>query len=183
MPLSLGFDGAMDVAVDVVGADQVGYPVRLEHGAHPRLDPGDAEIDTVRFEESVDLRQLRRALRVDEVDALEVEHECPRAAADEAPDPVLERLGSGEEQPAVDAQHRDALVGLIVGILLDVAEYLGVGLAAEERHCGLGGDVDEPPERQQDADHDACKNAGREHPEDRRNGDPEVETGHPVQAP
>ena len=39
-------DGAVDVAVDVIGADQVDDSVRSQHREHLRLDPGDAEMPT-----------------------------------------------------------------------------------------------------------------------------------------
>ena len=180
--VELGLDGAVDVAVDVVGADQVDDSVGVKHRQDVGLDAGEAEADVVHLEELVDLRQLRHALGVDEVDALEVEHERPHAFVDEVADPVLERFRRGEEQAAVEPQHDDALERLVVRVLADVAKHLGVGLTAQERHRGLRGDVDEPAEREHDADHDAGEDAGREHADDRSDGDPEIEPGHPVEA-
>ena len=97
----------------------------------------------------VELGQLRRALGVDEVDALEVEHERvqPRLAVpDDRADAVVERLGGGEEQAAVETQHGDPRERLVAGVLVELAEHLGAGLAAEHRHPRRGRDVDQPAE-------------------------------------
>ena len=151
----LRLDRAVDVAVDVVGADSLDEPVRLEHRAHLRLHAREAQLEARPTRaSSVELVQLRRALRVDEVDALEVEHERTQLVPSlgELADAVLERLGGGEEEAAVEPQDVDAREGLVVGVLGEVAEHLRPGLAAEQRHRGPGRDVDEPEERQDDAD-------------------------------
>ena len=58
----------------------------------------------------------------------------------------------------------------------------GPGFASEERHRRPRGDVDEPAERQDDADHNAGEDARPRARQDRGDGDPEVEPRHPVQA-
>ena len=105
------------------------------------------------------------------------------ASCDERADALLERVGGGEEQAAVQAH--DAMPGNVSspGFSISVAEHLRARLAAEQRHPRRGGDVDEPDERERDADHDAGQHAGREHGDDRRGRDPEVEALDPVQAP
>ena len=78
------------------------------------------------------------ALGVDEVHPLEVEHERAGTGAvlDQAAHPVLERFGGGEEEAAVEAQHRDARGRLVVRVLVEVAEHLG---PASRPSSGIGG--------------------------------------------
>ena len=149
------------------------------------LTPGQPQRDAVGLGELVDLGQLGRALGVDEVDALEIEHERAGAIAvlGQRADAILERLGGGEEEAAVEAQDGDAGERLVTRVLVEVAEDLRPGLAAEQGHRRSRRDVDEPDERQDDPDHDTGQNAGREHADDRRHRDPEVEARHPVEAP
>ena len=71
----LRLDRLMDVAVDAVGAEGCHDPVGVEHVEHLRLDAREAQRDAVRLRDLVELGQLRGALGVDEVDALEVEHD------------------------------------------------------------------------------------------------------------
>ena len=96
---------------------------------------------------------------------------------------LLERLGGREEETAVETHDDDARERLVVGVLGQVTEHVRAGLASEERHPGSGGHVDEPDERERDADHDAGKHAGREHAESAGGRDPEVEALHAVEAP
>ena len=70
---------------------------------------------------------------------------------------------------------------LVAGVLVEIAEHLRAGLAAEQRHRRARGDVDEPAEREHDADHHAGEDAGREHADDRCDSDPEVEPRDPAQ--
>ena len=169
--------------MDVLRADQFDEPVCLKHCEHVGLDACKAERHVVGAQELVDLGQLGRALRVDEVDALEVEDERSSVLVLDAADPVLERFCRGEEQAAVETEDNDACLGLVSRILPNVAEDLGVGLATQKRHGGARCDVDQPAEREHDADHDAGEHAGREHTKNRSDGDPEIEPGHPVQTP
>ena len=76
----------------------------------------------------------------------------------------------------------DARERLVAGVLVEVAEHLRAGLATEQRHRRPRRDVDEPAEREDDADHHAREHAGREHAEDRGHRDPEVEARHAVKA-
>ena len=103
-------------------------------------------VDAVGFGELVDLPDLRRALGVDEVDALEIEHEraARSAVLGQRADAILERFGGGEEEAAVEAQDHDARERLVGGVLVEVAEHLGPRLAAEQRHRRPRRDVDEP---------------------------------------
>ena len=125
--VELRLDGAVDVAVDVIGADPVDDSIGLKHRQDVGLDACEAEADVVGLEELVDLRELRHALGVDEVDALEVEHQRPHAFVDEIADAVLERLRRREEQASVEPQHDDPLERLVIRVLVDVAEHLGSG--------------------------------------------------------
>ena len=131
----------------------------------------------------MDLRQLRGALGVDEVDLLEIEHErvCLPIVLGEFTDALLERLARGEKQTAIRTQHRDARERLVFGVLLEVAEHLRPDLAAQQRHRRAGCDVDQPPQREHDPDNHTSKHTGREHADDRGHRHPEVEAGHPVQ--
>ena len=127
--------------------------------------------------------ELRGALGVDEVDALEVEDERSRLAVrvGERADAILERFRGGEEQPAVEAQDGDAGERLVVGVLVEVAEDL---VPASRPSSGIGGRVatyTSHPSESDDADDDAREHAGRQHPDDRRDRDPEVEPRHPAQ--
>ena len=99
----------VDVAVDPVLPDPVDQAVRRQHGGHLRLHAGQAQVHRTRGRQLVELAQLRRPLRVDEVHALEVEHEGAQArvAVDDRADALVQRLGRREEEAAVDADHRD----------------------------------------------------------------------------
>ena len=89
-----------------------------------------------RFGELVELGQLRRALGVDEVDALEVEHErrrCgarPRRARGRDPRAPRRWRRRGRRRCA----GRRSRERLVAGVLVEVAEDLGPGLPAEQRH-------------------------------------------------
>ena len=67
--------------MDVVGADPVDDPFGLEHREHLRLDRASRSVTPSASVSSWISVDLRRALGVDEVDALEVEHERPVGTA------------------------------------------------------------------------------------------------------
>ena len=95
--------GVIDVAMDVIGAEQFDEPVRVEDVVDRGPDLRQAELDVFRLEKLVDLVELRGALRVDEVHAFEVTHEgLQQPAVGEVANSVLERLGRGEEEAAVE---------------------------------------------------------------------------------
>src|SRR5436305_13686042 len=71
----LPLDGAMDIAVYVVGADQLDDSVCAEHRQDLRIRSRDAKRHVVCLKEVEDLLHLRRALRLDEFELLQVEHE------------------------------------------------------------------------------------------------------------
>ena len=94
-----------------------------------------------------DLRERRRALGIDEVHALHVqEHGAQRRVGilHERADALVERLGGGEEQAAVESHHGEAGERLVARVLARVAEDVGPGLPAQQRHLRRGRDVDEP---------------------------------------
>ena len=101
----LRFDGAVDVAVDAARAEAVEDAVLLEHGGDGRLDAGEPQLDLHTLGEVEDLRELRGSLGIDQVDALEVEHNrVDRLVAlrDERADPLLECVGGREEEATVE---------------------------------------------------------------------------------
>jgi hypothetical protein len=61
--------------VDVVGPDPLDDPVGLQHRAHLRLDAREVQGDAVGRGQVVELADPRRPLRVDEVDAPEIQHQ------------------------------------------------------------------------------------------------------------
>ena len=127
-------------------AESCRQTVGVEDRANLWLDPGQAKRDAVRPGDLGELGELRRALRVDEVDALEVEDERAWSGgtllADDRADAIVERLGGREEQAAVEAQHGDPRERLVAGVLVELAERLCARLAAQERHARRGRDVD-----------------------------------------
>ena len=58
----LGLDGAVDVAVQMVGSDPVDDAVSLEHGQDVWLHPGEPKRRSLRVDELVDLGELFGAL-------------------------------------------------------------------------------------------------------------------------
>ena len=119
-----------DVAVHVVGADRRCTPSRSSTARTDGFSAGEAQRDPVGSRELVDLGQLRRALRVDEVHRLEVEDERAQrwlGRVHELADPVVERLRGGEEEPAVEPQHGDARERLVARVLVELAEDLRPG--------------------------------------------------------
>ena len=113
------------------------------------LTSGQSERDAVRLRDLVELGELRCSLRVDEIDAFEVDDERMQsrlAVPDDRADAIVERLSGGEEEAAVEAQRGDALKGLVTGILVELAERLAARLAAERGHPWRGCDIDEPAE-------------------------------------
>ena len=101
---------------------------------------------------------------------------------DEAAHALLERFGGREEEAAVEAQHRDAGECLVVGVLDEIAEDMRAGLATEQRDARPRGDIDEPEEREHDADDDPGEHAGRQDADEGCDRDPEVESRDAVQA-
>jgi hypothetical protein len=130
----------------------------------------------------VNLRDLGETLRVDEVHPFEIEHENPGAPVQEPANTILERLGGGEEEASIEANHRYPGEGLVGGVLIELPKDLGPRLAPEQRHRRPGRHVDEPDEREGDPDHDPGEHACREGPDYCRDRDPEVEPREPVQA-
>ncbi len=110
---------------------------------------GQAERDPFGLGDLVELGQFCCALRVDEVDAFKVENERVQsrlAVPDECADAVVERLGGGEEETAVEAQYGYAREGLVVRIVTELAKRLRAWLAAEHRHPRRRCHVDQPSE-------------------------------------
>ena len=70
---NLGLDGAVDVSVEAVFADQLEDAGLLEHLCHVGLEAGEPQVDPGALGEVEDLRELGCALGVDEVDALQIE--------------------------------------------------------------------------------------------------------------
>ena len=142
-------DCLIDVSVDAVGSKSCHQPVGVEDVKNLRLDPRQSERDAVRLRDLVELGQLRCSLRVDEIDAFEVEDERMQrrlTVPDDRADAIVERLGGGEEETAVEAQHGGAREGLVTRILVELAERLAARLAAEHGHPWRGCDIDEPAE-------------------------------------
>ena len=105
--------------------------------------------DTVGLGDLAQLGELRRPLRIDEIDAFQVEHDRVHLGLvllDHRPQAPVERLGGGEEEPAVEPNDADPGERLVSGVLVQLAEHLGAGLTAEQRHPRRGCDVDEPDE-------------------------------------
>src|SRR5205085_10936660 len=96
-------DGAVHVAVDVLGTDLLEDAVGIQHGQDVWLDAREVERQAGRLRELGELGQLRRSLGVDEVHALEVEYEAVQSlpAVGELPHAFLEGVGGSEEEPAV----------------------------------------------------------------------------------
>ena len=88
------------------------------------------------------------------------------------------RLRRTARRPCAGRRCRERLVG---GVLVEIAEDLGPGLPAQQRHRRPRRDIDEPAEREDDPDHHARKDARREHADDRRHRDPEVESRDPIE--
>src|SRR5690348_8752037 len=66
-------DRTVDVAVNMVRTDEVDEPVGAQHLHNAGLDAREPQRHTVGPGELVEILELRRALRVDEVDSLEIE--------------------------------------------------------------------------------------------------------------
>ena len=71
----LSLDRCVDVPVDVVGAERVDDSVCRESCDDLRFRAGQAHGDTVGLGDLVQLGELRRPLRIDEIDAFQVEHD------------------------------------------------------------------------------------------------------------
>src|SRR4051794_2299278 len=158
----LGHHGPVDVAVEVVGAHELQDAVGIEDGAHLRLEPRKAEGGARSLRELVDLRDLLRTLGVHEVDAFEVEDQRAVIAIDQFADAILEGLRRSEEEAPVEPDDGDPGEGLVIGVVIKLTEYLRSGFTSEDGHRGPGRHVDEPAQREHDADHDACEHSGRE---------------------
>jgi hypothetical protein len=95
--------GVIDSIVGLVVTEAIKDTVTCEQFADRRLDPGEAQGHAGLLGEIEDLAHLGRALGVDEVDSLAIEHDpgdLGRGQRD-LPDPVLQGIGGGEEQAAV----------------------------------------------------------------------------------
>ena len=99
--------------MDVVDSDPVDDAIRVEHRSDIWLYSRETQGDVGGPGELVDLGQLRGALRVDEIDTFEVEHERAQLAVviRERTDTILERFGGCEEEAAVEAEDGDARKG------------------------------------------------------------------------
>src|SRR4051794_33502973 len=106
----MALDGPMNVAVDAVDPYELDHSVPLQgcrhRGLHAREPQGDPGI----IGEPSDLGHLGRALRVDEVDPLAVEHQRLETArgTDDVAHLVLEGVRGGEEEIAVEPDDGDA---------------------------------------------------------------------------
>ena len=152
-------DGPVDVAVDPLAPDPVDQPVGLQDGGDVGLYAGQAELDaTRRRSKSWSSVELRRSLRVDEVHALEVQHERvqvrlvrgrrSRTRSSSAP-------AVAKNSPPSMPDDRHAGIGLVVRVLVELAEHLRARLATQDRHRRAGRDVDEPDQREHHPDDDA----------------------------
>jgi len=109
----------IDVSVDLVVTDATEDAVALEHLADWGLQPGEPQGYAGLLGEVEDLAHLGRPLGVDEVHSPAIEHDRGAAGRRQRdfPDPVLQGVGSGEEQAAVQAQDRDPGELLVPGVL------------------------------------------------------------------
>ena len=125
-------DGVVDVAVDVLRADIVEDTVACEQIVDGWLYPGQPERDPGLPGQAEDFAQLRRPLRIDEVDPLAIEHYPgdPGGRQRHLPDPVLQSVGGGEEQPAIQPENHHPGVLLIAGVLVQVLTWIGAFLVA-----------------------------------------------------
>ena len=113
----LGLDGPIHVSVGLVLTDAVEEAVAPEQLADRWLHPGESQGHTGLLGELEDLAHLRRPLRIDEVDALAVEHDPGDVGCGQRhlADPVLEGIRGGEEQAAVETKDHDPRELLVVG--------------------------------------------------------------------
>lgn len=83
-----------------------------------------------------------------------VEHDPmePSPGADDVADPVLESVGCGEEEVAVEPDNSDAGRLLVVGIVGDVPVDLCARLTPKQSDIGACGHSDQPQQRECDAD-------------------------------
>jgi hypothetical protein len=115
----LRFNRTVYVPVNVVAPDQLHDPVGPEHRENVGLCTRQAKRHAVGSHELVNLGQLRRTLGVDEVHTLQIEHERTGwRVVGEGAHAILERLGRGEEQTAIEAQNGNAGEGLVGGVLV-----------------------------------------------------------------
>ena len=68
-------DCLIDISVNAIGSKGCHHPVGVEDVKDLRLDVGQSERDAVGLRDLVELGQLRCSLRVDEIDAFEVDDE------------------------------------------------------------------------------------------------------------
>ena len=94
---------------------------------------------------------------------------------------ILQCVGGGEEETAVEPDDGDAGNHLIAGMLSGFTEDLRARFAAKGRHLRVGGHPDEPDERESDPNDDAGEHAEDEGADDRCDRNPEVESLHPGQ--
>ena len=107
--------------------------VALEHLTDGRLYPGEPQGYARLLGELEDLAHLRGPLGVDEVDSLAVKHDPGDAGCRQCdlPDPVLQGVGGGEEQAAVQPQDDDPGELLVAGMLVQLPEGLSAGLPSQ----------------------------------------------------
>ena len=131
----LRLHGPVDVAVDHVRPDALDHAVALQDRPNRGLQPGQAQVDVRLAGEDHDVRHLCRPLGVDEVDPAAVEHDPgePRRRLDDLAQAVLQCVGGGEEEAAVEPDHGNAGNDLVAGVLIGFAEDLGARFAAEGR--------------------------------------------------
>src|SRR5215203_6823519 len=81
---------SVDIAVDLVGPNPFQHPIPVQGSRNRWLNPGKPEGEPGLLNKTGDFRHFGRTLRVDEVDALAVEHDPTKSArlADDVTDPV-----------------------------------------------------------------------------------------------
>src|SRR5436190_2156737 len=99
----------MDVAVDPLWAEALDRSLTLQDGADPRLDPGQPQGHVGLAAQHQEVVDGCRPLRVQEVDALTVEHHAGGALVlDQDADPVRQGVGGREEQSAAEPEDDNA---------------------------------------------------------------------------
>ena len=138
-------------------------PSRASVAPHGGLQAGEAQRHLLLLGDRDDLVELRHALGVDEADRRAVEHDAGHVGRlpDHLADPLVQGVGGGEEEPALESEHRDPRELLVVGELRQLAEDRRAGPPPEERHRRAGGDRDQPQQGQPDPEDHARQHAER----------------------